>query len=529
MIVASMVVGIVWIIVLRNFARYIVWGTVITVPFFTIGMFVWTLVESFQGNRTSVGRRDPQDTGLTVLSIVPLLLGMIHLLVIYQQRDRIQKTITVIESPRDSVWSPKPQIPLSNRQFIYIPSQLACEILKKNPEMLMVSFGILLVFLVFTVVWLVFFSRLWLVGHPSTPGTGGGAYLIEGFQITCLVSNSDYSQYRNTYHFYTVIGWVVEENIWPLVVFFALVYLWTTAILRNIQRLAKQFNLSAWPRACRPTERECHACCPIACHENVFRYTVLWRAYPVNDAAVVLCRTIREKGEFYFALLSLLLNKYLLLGWPTYLHIDILLEYKREKVEPVPGVPWDVLSVPRGNNRSSQQLYHHLFRHHRFLLLGTLGHQDLPSQSRYRAAYRCVAAFQYFSSIYCLFVSAMILTLTINHCLHLLMYRPDYETNPLHRFHYGRSDLGLWYFHFRDALTELTLWLYRGHSGYDRAALCVAVLFIHYDERVTSFFLLYPTYHSIDATFMCYAIDLDHNKVHSRHVHDAFAGPGFSQ
>lgn len=71
------------------------------------------------------------------------------------------------------------------------------------------------------------------------------------------------------------------------------------------------------------------------------------------------------------------------------------------------------------------------------------------------------------------------------HCLHFLMHRPDYEASPLHRFLHGRSDLGLWYFHIRDTLTELTLWLYRGHCGYDRAVLCVAVLYIHYDEHVS--------------------------------------------
>jgi len=51
--------------------------------------------------------------------------------------------------------------------------QLACEILKDNPDMFFVSVGLMLVHVVFTAIWLVFFSRVFLIGHiESTVGQG---------------------------------------------------------------------------------------------------------------------------------------------------------------------------------------------------------------------------------------------------------------------------------------------------------------------------------------------------------------------
>lgn len=58
---------------------------------------MWSLVSSFQGPRTEGGRRDPQDTGLTVLSMLPLGIGSLFLSVIYLRRQYIARTTAIIE------------------------------------------------------------------------------------------------------------------------------------------------------------------------------------------------------------------------------------------------------------------------------------------------------------------------------------------------------------------------------------------------------------------------------------------------
>ncbi|RUS20279.1 hypothetical protein BC938DRAFT_475587 [Jimgerdemannia flammicorona] len=60
MILFSMAVGALWILVLRAFAKYIVWGTIVAVPAIMFGMFIWTLAESFHGG-TLHGGMNSQD------------------------------------------------------------------------------------------------------------------------------------------------------------------------------------------------------------------------------------------------------------------------------------------------------------------------------------------------------------------------------------------------------------------------------------------------------------------------------------
>ncbi|KAG0306940.1 hypothetical protein BGZ98_001418 [Dissophora globulifera] len=143
---------------------------------------------SFQGPRKENGRRDPQDTGLTVLSLLPLSVGSLFLSVIYIRRQYIARTTAIIE--------------------------LACEILKDNPDMFFVSVGLMLVHVVFTAIWLLFFSRVFLIGHVEST----------------LESKK----------------WVLEDNFYPICGFMIFVYMWTSAVLSNIQRVALANVVSKW-------------------------------------------------------------------------------------------------------------------------------------------------------------------------------------------------------------------------------------------------------------------------------------------
>jgi hypothetical protein len=82
---------------------------------------------------------------LTWLSILPLILNLVYIKVVYNNRHRINKTVTVIE--------------------------LACETIRSNPVIFIVPVLLLVTFIIFTIIWIILFNRLWLIGHLSDSPT----------------------------------------------------------------------------------------------------------------------------------------------------------------------------------------------------------------------------------------------------------------------------------------------------------------------------------------------------------------------
>ncbi|KAF9184810.1 hypothetical protein BGZ51_003122 [Haplosporangium sp. Z 767] len=93
-------------------------------------------------------------------------------------------------------------------------TRLACEILKDNPDMFFVSFGLMVVHVVFTAIWLVFFARVFLLGHVEQ----------------AVGSKS----------------WVLEDNFYPIAAYLIFIYMWTSAVLSNIQRVTLANVVSKW-------------------------------------------------------------------------------------------------------------------------------------------------------------------------------------------------------------------------------------------------------------------------------------------
>ncbi|KAF9109821.1 hypothetical protein BGX27_007158 [Mortierella sp. AM989] len=93
-------------------------------------------------------------------------------------------------------------------------TSLACEILKDNPDMIFVSIGLMLVHAGFTAIWLLFFSRVFLIGHVEATG---------GSKI-----------------------WVLEDNFYPIAAYSIFVYMWTSAVLSNVQRVTLANVVSKW-------------------------------------------------------------------------------------------------------------------------------------------------------------------------------------------------------------------------------------------------------------------------------------------
>ncbi|CAO3677451.1 unnamed protein product [Umbelopsis vinacea] len=157
----------VWIILLRKYARYLIWGTIGAVPVVTLGIFVWTMVESFQGNFIEGSGPSGHDT-----------------------RDKVEHTLTVFE--------------------------LACDVLRANPEAVLLSVSLMGVFLVFSSLWIALFSRIWLIGHTVIPTTPSG------------------------------IQWMVNNNVYLIATFYIFFYLWTASLLINIQRFSLAGVTAQW-------------------------------------------------------------------------------------------------------------------------------------------------------------------------------------------------------------------------------------------------------------------------------------------
>ncbi|KAF9305449.1 hypothetical protein BGZ74_010213 [Mortierella antarctica] len=139
---------------------------------------------SFHGPERQ-GERDPQDTGLTYLSFLPLGVGTLFLGVIYFRRKYISRTTAIIE--------------------------LASDVLKENPDMFVVSFGLAVIHIVFTAIWLVLFARVFLIGH------------VESTDV-----------------------WILEGNFYPIAAYFIFIFMWTSAVLSNVQRVTLANVVSKW-------------------------------------------------------------------------------------------------------------------------------------------------------------------------------------------------------------------------------------------------------------------------------------------
>ncbi|KAL0083819.1 plasma-membrane choline transporter-domain-containing protein [Phycomyces blakesleeanus] len=190
MVFTTLLVGICWFHVLRKFTKAIVWGTVTCVPIIFVGLFIWALVESFQSYYYYGNQPSAQDSGLTIMSFIPLIISLFYMKLVFSGRHRINKTVAVIE--------------------------LACEILKSNPGILLVSLILLVVFISFSALWLLFFSRLWLLGHIEKSGSKSEAI------------------------------WVVNDHVNMLVVFYLFIYMWTAAVLINMQRFVLSAVTAQW-------------------------------------------------------------------------------------------------------------------------------------------------------------------------------------------------------------------------------------------------------------------------------------------
>ncbi|KAI8380636.1 plasma-membrane choline transporter-domain-containing protein [Choanephora cucurbitarum] len=189
-IATTFIMGSLWLFILRTFTKLFVWGTVVCMPIALTVVFIWTLVESLDSYfvYSDQGQTTVRDTGLTVVSFIPFLLNVIYMKLVFDHRHRITKTVSVIE--------------------------LACDVARYNPGIIFVSMVLLVIFILFSILWLVFFNRLWLVGHLDQEVTG--------------------------------TTWVIHQYVYSLAAFYVFMYIWTAKLLIYMERFCLSAMTAQW-------------------------------------------------------------------------------------------------------------------------------------------------------------------------------------------------------------------------------------------------------------------------------------------
>ncbi|KAF9379554.1 hypothetical protein CPB97_008896 [Podila verticillata] len=392
-VLLSAAMGTLWFLTLRSFARPVVWTTVLAVPFLAIIAFIWSLVSSFNGPKRQDGGRDPQDTGLTILSLLPLSVGSLFLAVIYLRRQHISRTTAIIE--------------------------LACEILKDNPDMFFVSFGLMLVHVVFTAIWLVFFARVFLIGHvDSSAGEG---------------------------------SWVLEGNFYPTAAYLIFIYMWTSAVLSNVQRVTLANVVSKW---------YFHRHEPFAYHSSKTTEPALINATTTLFGSVCLGALFIAIVQFAVFVLSRTAKKLKDHSFPLFVFVATCCRVIQGLVENFNNYTLIYVGITGESLFAAARSASKIF--HRNLLWGLIS--DVLTKL-------------------VLFINATMLSL----------------------------------------LTGFAAFIFATHILKSPYGYVVGILSSVIPFYITRFFTHIMAI-TVDATFLCYAIDLDTNTCHSNKAHSAFGG-----
>ena len=180
--VVAVVVSLVWLTLLRNYVRPLIYLILVAVPVILTAFTLYPFVSSFQHTRGQAG--SIQDRAMRWLSTLPGFMAVLWLYGVWKARHAFSKAIGILE--------------------------FACKILAANPPLLMLGFGTLAAVVTWTWIWMAMFSRVFLSGHL------GGKYFI------------------------------IDVSAWWLGSFFVFIYLWTLNIGSGLQRATTAATVSQW-------------------------------------------------------------------------------------------------------------------------------------------------------------------------------------------------------------------------------------------------------------------------------------------
>lgn len=178
----SVFVSLLWLALLRSYARYLIYGMIIAVPVVLYSFSIYPFVSSFKGTWHGAS---VQDKVMRFGSAVPFIIASAWVYNVIRGRHAIGKAANILE--------------------------FACRILAANPELLALGLGVLLCVVSWTWVWMLMFTRVFLGGHISGPRL-----------------------------------FIIDVGTWWLGVYFILVYFWSLGIIAGIQRAVTSATVSQW-------------------------------------------------------------------------------------------------------------------------------------------------------------------------------------------------------------------------------------------------------------------------------------------
>ena len=179
----AVIVSLLWLAVLRSYVRPLVYMILVAVPVILFSFFLYPLIASYRGQFHGASI---QDKAMRWFSFIPGVLALVWAFSVYKGRHSMGKAISTLE--------------------------FSCKILAANPGLLIVGFATLIGVIVWSWIWMVMFTRVFLGGHLS-----------------------------NARAFF-----IIDASTWWLGAFFVLVYLWTLGVLSGIQRATTAATVSQW-------------------------------------------------------------------------------------------------------------------------------------------------------------------------------------------------------------------------------------------------------------------------------------------
>lgn len=178
----AVVVSLVWLTLLRNHVKPLVYLLLIAVPIVLFSFSLYPFISSFQGRWDGTSL---QDRALRWASFVPAILGFFWTWSVIKSRHSIHSSIQVLE--------------------------FSTKILAASPYLIVLGFSALAVVVTFSWTWILMFERIFLSGH-----------------------------------FAGAKKWVINANSWWLGAFFILQYLWTLGVIAGLQRATTAAVVSQW-------------------------------------------------------------------------------------------------------------------------------------------------------------------------------------------------------------------------------------------------------------------------------------------
>ncbi|KAF2128949.1 hypothetical protein P153DRAFT_341331 [Dothidotthia symphoricarpi CBS 119687] len=179
----SIVVGLLWLSLLRSFARPLVMLILVAVPVISFSFFVYPFVSSFKG---SWHGDSMQDRAMRWLSIGPLCFVVFWIYTTFKSRHSLKKATDMLE--------------------------FSGEILRAQSPLLLVGIATLACVILWSWIWILMFTRLFLGGH--------------------FTSNKS--------------RWVVDVSTWWLGAAFFLDYFWALGVIAGVQRATTAATVSQW-------------------------------------------------------------------------------------------------------------------------------------------------------------------------------------------------------------------------------------------------------------------------------------------